>query len=63
LSFRLPLDCGLLKLITFRDFLAHNYELIALRFVWAAVEDLSTLHAAVTAMLVNLDDEPKHDEE
>jgi uncharacterized protein with HEPN domain len=51
------------KLITFRDFLAHNYELIALRFVWTAVEDLPMLRDAVEAMLANLVEEPGDDDE
>jgi uncharacterized protein with HEPN domain len=39
------------RLIQFRDFLAHNYDVIALRFVWAAVEDVPNLRALVAAML------------
>src|SRR5574341_718114 len=44
-------------LIGFRDFLAHNYEKVALRTVWEAVEDLPNLRAAVEAMLRSLDEE------
>ncbi|GIV82160.1 MAG: DUF86 domain-containing protein [Anaerolineae bacterium] len=44
------------KLIAFRDFLAHNYELIALRYVWDAVEDLPALRAAFESMLAALDE-------
>ena len=42
------------KLITFRDFLAHNYDVISLRFVWEAVEDVPSLRKAVQTMLDNL---------
>lgn len=31
------------KLITFRDFLAHNYDVIGLRYAWDAVEGVSRL--------------------
>jgi uncharacterized protein with HEPN domain len=44
------------KLITFRDFLAHNYDLIGLRYVWEAVEDLPHLRAEFEALLENLGD-------
>ncbi len=48
------------KLVTFRDFLAHNYEIIALRYIWQAVEDLPHLRAAVEVLLVDIpDDEPQ----
>ncbi|MAS38105.1 MAG: DUF86 domain-containing protein [Anaerolineaceae bacterium] len=40
----------------FRDFLAHNYGDIDLVTIWAAVEDLPNLRAAVEAMLAELDD-------
>ena len=43
------------KLITFRDFLAHNYDEIDLRYVWAAVEDVSALRAAFYALLETLE--------
>ncbi len=49
------------KLIGFRDFLAHHYEEVMLNYVWAAVEDLPTLHAAVEAMLDALNDIPPDD--
>lgn len=39
------------KLITFRDFLAHNYDFIGLRYVWEAVEDLPALRDAVQSLL------------
>jgi uncharacterized protein with HEPN domain len=42
------------KLISFRDFLAHNYELIGLRYVWDAVEDVHNLRADVQAVLDGL---------
>jgi len=44
------------KLITFRDFLAHNYDEIALRYIWAAVEGLPTLRAAIEGILAALDE-------
>lgn len=50
------------KLTTFRDFLAHNYDQIALRYIWAAVEDLPTLRAAVEVMLAAVDEDPGEDE-
>jgi len=42
------------KLISFRDFLAHNYERVILNNVWAAIEDLPNLRAAVEALLASL---------
>lgn len=42
------------KLVSFRNFLAHNYDLIVLRYVWEAVEQLPTLRAAAEAMLASL---------
>ena len=42
------------RLTGFRDFLAHRYDEVILEFVWAAVEDLPTLRAAVQAMLDTL---------
>ncbi|TVR19414.1 MAG: DUF86 domain-containing protein [Anaerolineaceae bacterium] len=45
------------KLITFRDFLAHNYELIGLRYVWDAVKDVHNLRAAIQALLDDLPDD------
>ncbi len=39
------------QLITFRDFLAHNYEFVLLRYVWEAVEDAPRLRAAIQSML------------
>jgi uncharacterized protein with HEPN domain len=50
------------KLITFRDFLAHNYDEIGLRFVWAAVEDVPKLRAAVDTILAAMDEGPADDE-
>ncbi len=44
------------RLINFRDFLAHNYDEIALRFVWEAVEDVPNLRAALEALRVELDE-------
>ena len=44
------------RLITFRDFLVHNYELIGLRYVWDAVKDLPQLHAAFESLLGSLED-------
>jgi len=43
------------RLITFRDFLAHNYDLIALRYVWEAVEDAPRLRTAIEALLASTD--------
>lgn len=48
------------QLITFRDFLAHNYEFVALRYVWDAVEDVPTLRSAIQSMLDSL---PNDDED
>ena len=45
------------RLINFRDFLAHNYERVILNNIWAAVEDLPNLRAAVAALLASLPDE------
>lgn len=45
---------GWRRLITFRDFLAHNYDVIALRYIWDAVQDVSNLRTAVEAMLASL---------
>jgi uncharacterized protein with HEPN domain len=42
------------RLATFRDFLAHNYELIVLRNIWEAVEDVASLRAEVEAILHRL---------
>jgi uncharacterized protein with HEPN domain len=42
------------KLIRFRDYLAHNYEYIALRYVWDAVIDAAELSAAIQAILAEL---------
>lgn len=47
------------KLIAFRDFLAHNYDLVALRYIWAAVEDARNLKAAIQSLLDRL---PTEDE-
>lgn len=47
------------RLAGFRDFLSHNYELIAQRYVWDAVEDAPNLKATVQALLVGL---PPEDE-
>jgi uncharacterized protein with HEPN domain len=41
-------------LITFRDFLAHNYQRVILNNIWAAVEDLPNLRANVAALLASL---------
>ena len=45
------------KLTMFRDFLAHNYEMVVLRNVWAAVEDLPRLRAQVEALLLTVEDD------
>lgn len=45
------------KLIKFRDFLAHNYDRIVMRFLWEAVEDIPNLRAAVETMLRDLEKE------
>jgi uncharacterized protein with HEPN domain len=44
------------RLITFRDFLAHNYDEIALRYIWEAVEDVPNLRRALEALLAELDE-------
>ncbi len=43
------------KLITFRDFLVHNYDKINLRYVWEAVEDAPALRAAFRELLEKLE--------
>jgi uncharacterized protein with HEPN domain len=43
------------KLITFRDFLAHNYDKVVLRYLWDAGEDLPKLQAAIEKMLQELE--------
>lgn len=48
------------RLIGFRDFLAHNYEFIALNFVWDAVADVDSLRKAVETLLASL---PPQDED
>lgn len=45
------------RLITFRDFLAHNYELIGLRYVWDAVKDVHNLRETVKSLIENLHDD------
>jgi uncharacterized protein with HEPN domain len=44
------------ELITFRDFLAHNYDKIVLRYLWDAVEDLPKLKMSVKKLLSELED-------
>jgi uncharacterized protein with HEPN domain len=46
------------KLITFRDFLAHNYDRVVLDNIWAAVEDLPNLRSAIESLLSDLPQEP-----
>ena len=46
------------RLINFRDFLAHNYDKVVVRFLWEAVEDAPALTAAVSAILAALE-QPK----
>jgi uncharacterized protein with HEPN domain len=48
-------------LITFRDFLAHNYEFIVLHRIWEAVEDVPSLRIAVEAMLLDLPDDEENE--
>lgn len=43
------------RLITFRDFLAHNYDAVVLTPVWEAVEDAPRLRAAIKALLAGTD--------
>ncbi len=50
------------RLTTFRDFLAHNYDLIVLRYVWDAVEDLPNLRAKIEAVLATVEAETDDDE-
>lgn len=38
----------------FRDFLAHNYDEIVLKFVWQAVTDINVLRASVQKTLDSL---------
>lgn len=47
------------KLINFRDFLAHNYEKIALGPVWAAIESLPELIAQLEALVDSLGEDSK----
>jgi uncharacterized protein with HEPN domain len=42
------------KLVGFRDFLAHNYELIGLQYVWDAVKDIHNLRQHVQNLLDSL---------
>lgn len=42
------------ELINFRDFLAHNYQRVKLVNIWAAIEDLPNLKAAVEDLLAKL---------
>lgn len=49
------------RLITFRDFLAHNYELIGLRYVWDAVKDVHNLRGTIQALLESLNDDVDKD--
>jgi uncharacterized protein with HEPN domain len=48
-------------LITFRDFLAHNYEFITLRYIWDAVQDLPNLRASVEVILAALPEDGDED--
>ncbi|MFZ4828489.1 MAG: DUF86 domain-containing protein [Phototrophicaceae bacterium] len=41
------------KLITFRDFLAHNYECVAYRYIWQTVQDVPALHQAFVKLLAD----------
>lgn len=50
------------KLITFRDFLAHNYDKVVLRYLWDAVEDLPNLKVAIEKMLDEAEDKT-HDKQ
>jgi len=50
------------QLIGFRDFLAHHYEEVILENIWAAVEDLPNLRAAVEAILVDWGDRAQEDD-
>jgi uncharacterized protein with HEPN domain len=49
------------RLITFRDFLAHNYDVIASRYIWDAIQDAPPLRAAVEALLASLPDADEAD--
>lgn len=58
---RLPLDLreanpqiDWRRLMSFRDFLAHNYEKVILNNLWAAIEDLPNLRAAIEALAATL---------
>ena len=50
------------KLITFRDFLAHNYEFIGLRYVWDAVQDAPNLRATIESFITALTNDKEADE-
>ena len=39
------------RLMNFRDFLAHNYDLVLIDRLWIAVEDLPILQAAIEAIV------------
>jgi uncharacterized protein with HEPN domain len=45
------------KLMSFRDFLAHNYERVIINNIWAAVEDLPSLRDALQSLLDSLPDD------
>jgi uncharacterized protein with HEPN domain len=45
------------QLISFRDFLAHNYDRIEIGPMWAAVDDLPNLIPALQALHDSLPDE------
>jgi uncharacterized protein with HEPN domain len=42
------------RLISFRDFLAHNYKEVILEFVWEAVKDIPPLRERVEHILQSL---------
>ena len=45
------------RLMSFRDFLAHNYERVIINNLWAAVEHLPRLRSAVETLLASLPDD------
>jgi len=49
------------KLAGFRDFLAHNYDVVILANVWIAVEDLPNLKAAIEVLLSESAENSKSD--
>lgn len=47
------------RLMAFRDFLAHNYETIALRYIWDAVKDVINLRDLIASIETDLASDDK----